>query len=149
MVFPPGRTPRALAVALAVLLLAAPAAGQTVNQPPQCPPEGTATATSGQPLTLPAQPCPDPEGQPVTLILVEGPRNGTLAGLTYTSNAGFVGTDTIRYKASDGTSESPVATLTIRVVAQGGGGVRAGRSPSSRSRPARCCRANACRSGST
>ncbi len=122
MVFPPGRTPRALAVALAVLLWSAPAAGQTVNQPPQCPPEGTATATSGQPLTLPSQPCPDPEGQPVTLILVEGPHNGTLAGLTYTSNAGFVGTDTIRYKASDGTSESPVATLTIRVVAQGGGG---------------------------
>jgi hypothetical protein len=46
---------------------------------------------------------------------------------TYTSNPGYVGTDLIRFKASDGSSESPVSTLTIHVVGQGGGGGNAPR----------------------
>src|SRR5204863_1203653 len=38
--------------------------------------------------------------------------NGTV---TYTPNTGFTGTDTFTYKASDGTNQSNLATVTIKV----------------------------------
>lgn len=132
----PRRIRWVVVVGAAVLCTSAPAVGQTANQPPQCPADPTLTVATGQPLVLPGSPCSDPEGQPVTPILVEGPRYGVLSGpaangsRTYTSNPGYIGTDLIRFKASDGTSESPVSTLTIHVVGQGGGGgdaPRAGR----------------------
>ena len=62
----------------------------------------------------------DPEGDPLSAIEVVGPANGSLTmnsdgSFTYTPNAGFSGTDTFTYKASDGTAESTEATVTITV----------------------------------
>jgi hypothetical protein len=128
MAIAPRRMRWVVVAGVAVLCMSAPAVGQTTNQPPQCPADPTLTVSSGQPLVLPGSPCSDPEGQPVTLILVVGPRYGVLSdpaadgSRTYTSNPGYVGTDLIRFKATDGSSESAVSTLTIRVVGQGGGG---------------------------
>ena len=127
MAIAPRRIRWVVVASVAVVCMSAPAAGQTTNQPPQCPADPVLTVVTGQPLVLPGSPCSDPEGQPVTLILVEGPHHGALVGpaangsLTYTSEPGYVGTDLIRFKASDGSAESPVATLTIRVTGQAGG----------------------------
>jgi VCBS repeat-containing protein len=62
----------------------------------------------------------DPEGDSLTAVLVAGPANGTLTlnpdgSFLYTPNADFNGMDTFTYKNSDGTAESPVATVTITV----------------------------------
>jgi VCBS repeat-containing protein len=62
----------------------------------------------------------DPEGDPLSATVVDSPTNGTLTmnsdgSFTYTPNADFSGTDTFTYKASDGTAESGVATVTITV----------------------------------
>ncbi|MEW5928318.1 MAG: Ig-like domain-containing protein [Gemmatimonadota bacterium] len=62
----------------------------------------------------------DPDGDPLTAVLVTGPASGTLTldangSLSYTPNAGFSGTDQFTYKANDGTVDSNVATATITV----------------------------------
>ena len=61
-------------------------------------------------------------GQTATLTaaLVTGPENGTLAlsangAFTYRADAGYGGTDSFTYRASDGTSDSPPASVTITV----------------------------------
>jgi VCBS repeat-containing protein len=66
----------------------------------------------------------DPEGDGLTASLVSGPSNGTLllqagGSFSYTPNAGFVGTDSFVYKASDGNGGADEATVTITVVATG------------------------------
>ena len=50
----------------------------------------------------------DPDGDPLTAVLVSGPSHGTLTlnangSFTYTPNANFNGTDSFTYRASDGT----------------------------------------------
>lgn len=62
----------------------------------------------------------DPEGDPLTAVLVDGPDNGTLTlnangSFTYTPSANFNGTDVFTYRASDGALSSNVATVTIEV----------------------------------
>lgn len=62
----------------------------------------------------------DPEGQPMTALLVTGPSNGTLVlnsngSFTYTPNNGFFGTDTFQYRAMDPLPSSLPATVTITV----------------------------------
>ena len=58
----------------------------------------------------------DPEGDPLTAILVSGPSNATAFTLnpdgsfTYTPNAAFDGYDTFTYKANDGSGDSNIAT---------------------------------------
>ncbi|MGB4069467.1 MAG: Ig-like domain-containing protein, partial [Nitrospira sp.] len=64
----------------------------------------------------------DPEGKPLTAALVTGPTKGTLTfnangTFTYRPNAGFIGTDSFTYRASDGTATSNLATVTITVTA--------------------------------
>lgn len=64
----------------------------------------------------------DPEGNPLTAVLVSRPANGTLTlnangTFTYKPNAGFTGTDRFTYRASDGTATSNLATVTITVTA--------------------------------
>jgi hypothetical protein len=53
-------------------------------------------------------------------VIVDGPLNGTLGGsgqnISYTANPNFNGTDRIRYKVLDGTTESAVADVTITVL---------------------------------
>ncbi|MCM2372825.1 DUF4347 domain-containing protein [Aporhodopirellula aestuarii] len=62
----------------------------------------------------------DPEGAPLSAVLVSGPISGTLSlhpsgAFTYTSTAGFVGRVTFQWMANDGTFDSNVATVTIEV----------------------------------
>jgi ELWxxDGT repeat protein len=64
----------------------------------------------------------DPNGNPLTAALVTGPSKGTLTlnangTFTYRPNAGFIGTDTFTYRASDGALQSTPATVTITVTA--------------------------------
>jgi hypothetical protein len=61
-----------------------------------------------------------PSGLPLTAVLVAAPAHGTLAlhpdgGFGYTSGAGWSGTDTFTYQASDGILASATATATITV----------------------------------
>jgi plastocyanin len=61
----------------------------------------------------------DPEGDPVTFEVVAGPANGTLSGSgashTYTPEAGYTGPDAFTFRARDGISAGPVATVSIVV----------------------------------
>ncbi|RZL00316.1 MAG: tandem-95 repeat protein, partial [Rubrivivax sp.] len=62
----------------------------------------------------------DAEGDGLTAVLVQGPAHGTLVlnsdgSFTYTPDADFNGSDGFSYKASDGTDESNVATVTLTV----------------------------------
>jgi VCBS repeat-containing protein len=62
----------------------------------------------------------DPDGDSLTAQLVSGPSNGTLTfnsdgSFTYTPNAGFIGTDSFQYDATDGISTSDPAPVTITV----------------------------------
>jgi VCBS repeat-containing protein len=67
----------------------------------------------------------DADGDSLTAVLAGGPAHGTLAlnangSFTYTPNAEFTGSDSFTYKASDGTTDSNVATVSIAVASAGG-----------------------------
>jgi len=60
----------------------------------------------------------DDDGDSLTYIIVSNPSNGSLGSIssdkiTYAPNQDFFGTDTFTYKASDGTSDSNTATVTV------------------------------------
>jgi hypothetical protein len=62
----------------------------------------------------------DPDGDPLTAILIDSPSNGTLTlnadgSFVYVPVAGFSGTDSFAYEANDGQLNSNVATVTIKV----------------------------------
>ncbi|MES2925089.1 MAG: Ig-like domain-containing protein [Verrucomicrobiota bacterium] len=61
----------------------------------------------------------DVEGSSLTFSVVSGPTNGTLGGtapnLTYQPAAGFSGSDAFTFRANDGTTTSPTATVSITV----------------------------------
>ncbi|HEV2796306.1 MAG TPA: LamG-like jellyroll fold domain-containing protein, partial [Nocardioides sp.] len=62
----------------------------------------------------------DADGNALTATGVTQPANGTVSlaangGFTYTPAAGFSGTDTFSYRASDGTASSAATTVTITV----------------------------------
>ncbi len=62
----------------------------------------------------------DLDGDPLSASLVEGPSHGALTlnadgSFEYTPEAGYHGTDTFTYVASDGQAESNVATVTISI----------------------------------
>ena len=62
----------------------------------------------------------DPDGDPLTAVLVAGPTHGTLAlqpdgRFTYTPAANYNGPDSFTYKANDGTADSATATVGINV----------------------------------
>ncbi|MFN8469350.1 MAG: Ig-like domain-containing protein [Caldilineaceae bacterium] len=63
----------------------------------------------------------DVEGNPLTYSIVTQPAHGTLSGtapnVTYTPAANYAGTDSFTFKASDGTADSNVATVSINVTA--------------------------------
>jgi hypothetical protein len=103
----------------------------TVTPPPVLPPVANPdtfqfTVTANRTLIVPAPGVlandTDPQGLPLTAVLVSSTSNGTLTlnangGFTYTVNPGFTGTDTFTYRASNGTAQSNVATITINVTA--------------------------------
>jgi hypothetical protein len=74
-------------------------------------PEDTSVA-----LTLTAS---DANGDALTFSVVSGPSNGSLSGtapsLTYTPAANYFGPDSFTFRASDGTLESNVATVSINL----------------------------------
>ena len=64
----------------------------------------------------------DPESDPLTYVIVDGPTHGTLEYeanelpvLTYIPNTDWYGEDTFTFKATDGLVESNIATVTIDV----------------------------------
>ncbi|PXA04418.1 hypothetical protein DDZ13_07760 [Coraliomargarita sinensis] len=61
----------------------------------------------------------DVDGDPLTYAVVTGPANGTLTGtapdLTYAPNGHYNGSDSFTFKASDGTVDSNIATVSITV----------------------------------
>lgn len=67
----------------------------------------------------------DPDGDPITAVLLSSTANGTLTfgtdgGFTYKPNAGFSGSDTFAYQARDAGLASAAATVTITVNAAAG-----------------------------
>lgn len=64
-----------------------------------------------------------PTGRPLTAVRVSGPSHGTLTlyangSFSYTPKAGFSGTDSFTYAATDGTLTSAPATVTLTVRAR-------------------------------
>ncbi len=62
----------------------------------------------------------DPDGDNLTAVLVSSPTNGTLnlntnGGFSYTPTNNYIGTDSFTYIASDGSTNSNPATVTITV----------------------------------
>ncbi|NIM49516.1 MAG: tandem-95 repeat protein, partial [Gemmatimonadales bacterium] len=61
----------------------------------------------------------DPGDDSLAFTIVGGPSSGTLSGslpnLTYTPNPDWNGTDSLSYKANDGTADSNIASVTITV----------------------------------
>ncbi|MGQ0619411.1 MAG: Ig-like domain-containing protein [Panacagrimonas sp.] len=65
----------------------------------------------------------DADDDPLTAMLVSAPASGTLSlgaggGFTYTPAANFSGMTSFTYRASDGTANSSVATVTLTVTAE-------------------------------
>jgi hypothetical protein len=78
------------------------------------------TATSGSPtdITLKAT---APDGKALTYSIVSAPKSGTITGLNkdtgslvYTPGDGFAGQDRFTFKASDGTTDSNTAPVTVK-----------------------------------
>jgi VCBS repeat-containing protein len=64
----------------------------------------------------------DPDGNPLSAVLVSGPSHGALTldadgSFTYSPAANFTGSDSFTYRASDGSLASNPATVTITVTA--------------------------------
>lgn len=64
----------------------------------------------------------DPEGKPLTAVLAGSPTRGKLTlntngGFVYVSTPGYSGSDSFSYRASDGVSNSALATVTINITA--------------------------------
>ncbi len=81
----------------------------------------TATANAATQITVT---CTDANDNPLAIRITDPPDNGTLSGLTtrastatrtitYTPNAGFSGTDSFGYVASDGAAESAEKRVTV------------------------------------
>lgn len=86
------------------------------DPPVTFPTEVTTSRDRAVPVELQAV---DPEGEPVSFELVDQPAHGTLGGtppqLTYTPDAGFLGTDEFTWRARAGALTSPIRTGTIVV----------------------------------
>jgi VCBS repeat-containing protein len=95
----------------------------TVNHPPTVVNQAY-SVDSGSTLTVSAPGVlvgsRDIDSDALTAMLVSRSSNGDLdfnsdGSFSYTSNLGFSGTDVFTYKANDGTSDSPIAKVTITV----------------------------------
>ncbi len=77
----------------------------------------TLTATTSNGVLANAS---DPDGDPLTAVLVSNPSHGTLTlnsngSFTYVPNSGYVGSDQFTYQASDGTLTSNTGTASLYV----------------------------------
>ena len=98
---------------------------EVVNQAPVAAADSYST-NEDTALTIPANGVlandSDPDGNPLTAVLVTGPANGTLSlnadgAFVYTPNANFNGSDSFVYRANDGALNSADTTVTISVAA--------------------------------
>ncbi len=68
----------------------------------------------------------DADGDTLSYAIVNQPANGSVAlsgsSATYTPNTGYVGSDSFTFKANDGKADSNVATISVTVTDNGGGG---------------------------
>lgn len=90
----------------------------TANTPPVAHPRFlTVEADSTVPFTLRAT---DPEGDLLSFTVIEFPSHGVLSGsppkVSYRPNPGFIGTDSLRFFASDGQFNSLPSIVTFTVV---------------------------------
>ncbi|HVK07445.1 MAG TPA: Ig-like domain-containing protein, partial [Gemmataceae bacterium] len=94
-----------------------------VNDPPTADNDAY-TATEDVPLTIPAPGVldgdTDVEGSSLTVVLVDTVQHGTLTlnpngSFTYTPAANYNGSDTFTYRASDGSAQSNLATVTLTI----------------------------------
>ena len=105
----------------------------SVNDPPVAEDQTASTAEdTAKPLTLGAS---DPEGGPLTFIIVSQPAHGTLssgtgASRTYTPAANYNGPDSFTFKVNDGSVDSNVATVSLTVTAVNDAPVAVNQSPS-------------------
>jgi hypothetical protein len=88
-----------------------------VNDPPTATPQNVATAEdTAAAVTLAGS---DPEGGPLTYVVMTGPAHGMLSGvapnLTYAPAANYHGPDSFTFTVSDGGATSGTATVTIAV----------------------------------
>ena len=87
----------------------------------------TYNATAGGTLSIPAASGvlandTDPNGLPLSAAIAAGPAHGTLTlnpdgSFAYTPAAGFFGTDSFSYRATDGAAQSAPVTVTVNVAA--------------------------------
>ena len=114
-------------VALALIVLAGPAASSAIASAPVCT-DQEYTVESGQDLALPVNgPCGDADG-PNALQgqIVSLPSHGSISpgvdgGGIYRSSAGYTGPDSFTFQAFDGAELSNEATVTIEVTPATGG----------------------------
>lgn len=89
----------------------------TVEHGPTCQ-SSTASTAHQTPVTVTLS-CTDADGDALTRSILAGPAHGALGALggavTYTPAAGFTGTDSFTFAATDGTNTSTPATVTIAV----------------------------------
>ena len=93
-------------------------ASLTVTRGPSCDDVARTTAV-GAPVSVPLS-CTDPDGDPLTLAIADGPAKGSLGAITggavtYTPQPGAFGTDSFTYSANDGTADSAPATVSITI----------------------------------
>ena len=95
------------------------------NNPPTATTDSYSTAED-TPLTISAPGVlandSDPDGNPITSVLLTGPSHGTLnlsasGGFVYTPSANYNGADSFTYQASDGTALSGPATVNLNITA--------------------------------
>ena len=80
--------------------------------------DGSITTDKNRPVAI-ALTASDADNDLLSYTVVSGPANGALTGtppnLTYTPAAGYNGADSFTFKASDGTNDSNIATVSITV----------------------------------
>jgi hypothetical protein len=107
--------------------LSAPPTTVTIRVSPNQPPTAqasSATTTNLRPLTVPApgvlEGASDPDGDPLTAVLISPPAGGTLnlnpdGSYTYTPRSDFIGEDVFQIAASDGEAQSAPVEVRITV----------------------------------
>ena len=89
-----------------------------ITQPPVANSQSVTTSGATVPITLTAS---DPQNAPLTYAVATQPAHGSLSGtapsLAYTPTAGYVGSDSFTFSASNGFYQSNVATVSITVTA--------------------------------
>ena len=90
----------------------------TLTGAPHCP-DVSLTTEVGQPVSVPLT-CVDPDGDPMTLSILDEPSKGSLGSIsgntvTYTPDAGEHGADSFTYGANDGTADSAPATAHLTI----------------------------------